>query len=75
MPRPGPRMPHLSIRMPAEEIQAVEEVAEREGESKSEAARLLLSYAVPRMPEGWRSEPDEQAADSDLPDTPGGEPK
>lgn len=63
MPRPGPRMPQLSVRLPAEEIKAVEKVAEREGENKSEAARLLLSYAVPRMPEGWRPEPEEQPDD------------
>lgn len=54
MPRPGPRMPQLSIRLPVDEIAAVEQIGEREGETKSEVARLLLSYAVPRMPEGWR---------------------
>ena len=64
MPRPGPRMPQMPVRMPAEEIAAVEAVAEREETSRSEAARLLISYAVPRMPEGWRptsTTPDEEA--------------
>lgn len=59
MPRPGPRMPQLSFRMPAGEIEAVEQVAGRERVSKSEAARLLMAYAAPRMPEGWRPAPDE----------------
>lgn len=54
MPRPGPRMPQMPVRMPAEEIAAVEAVAEREDTSRSEAARLLISYATPRMPKGWR---------------------
>lgn len=54
MPRPGPRMPHLSVRMPEEEIEAVQVIAEREQVTRSEAARLMLAFSAPRMPEGWR---------------------
>lgn len=54
MPRPGPRMPHLSVRMSEEEIEAVQVIAEREQVNRSEAARLMLAFSAPRMPEGWR---------------------
>lgn len=60
MPRPGPRMPTVSVRMPDEEIEVVDGVAEREQVNRSEAARLLMTYAASRMPEGWR--PDQEAS-------------
>lgn len=33
---------------------SIEAIATREGLSKSGALRLLLAYALPRMPKGWR---------------------
>jgi metal-responsive CopG/Arc/MetJ family transcriptional regulator len=60
MPRPGPRMPTVSVRMPDEEIAVVDGIAERERMNRSEAARLLVTYAAPRMPEGWRPEEESQ---------------
>lgn len=56
MPRPGPRRKPKTIRLSDPAIAEVEEVATREQEEWSEAARLLLAYAGPRMPEGWRPE-------------------
>lgn len=64
MPRPGPRMLTVSVRMPEEERAVVDGIAEREQLNRSEAARLLVTYAAPRMPEGWR--PDRQGERTDL---------
>ena len=35
-------------------LASVEDVAERESLGKSDVLRLLLAYAVRRMPKGWR---------------------
>jgi hypothetical protein len=65
MPRPGPRKSQMPIRMSTEEIAAVEVVAGREGTNRSGAARLLMSYAIPRMPEGWRPTQDDSTQITD----------
>lgn len=47
-------MVFTGARMPETERDAVRDIATREGVSWSVAARLLLAYAVPRMPKDWR---------------------
>jgi len=54
MPRPGPRRQGKTYRLSDSAIADIQAVAERENVIESEAVRLLLSYAYPRMPMGWR---------------------
>jgi hypothetical protein len=49
---PGRRM--LTARVSEVGVREVDKVADREGLARSEAIRLLLAFAVRRMPKGWR---------------------
>jgi hypothetical protein len=51
----GRRM--LTARVSEVGVREVDKVADREGLARSEAIRLLLAFAVRRMPKGWRGGP------------------
>ena len=48
------------MRLPADEFDAVEQVARRENTDRTTAVRLLLAYAARFMPPGWKPEGDKQ---------------
>jgi len=54
MPRPGPRRAPKTVRLSESEIAAVQKIANREHCEWSEAARLLMAYAAPRLPFNWK---------------------
>jgi hypothetical protein len=64
MPRPGPRRQGKTIRLSDNEIIDVDVIGAREEVEWSEAARLMLAYAYPRMPKGWRPKPKEERDDA-----------
>lgn len=54
MPRPGPRREGIGIRLSEEEIAAIDKLAAARGESRSGQIRIMLAYALRRMPKGWK---------------------
>lgn len=61
MPRPGPRRPFVVFRLSQSGIDCVDRRAREEGllkgdgePNRSEMLRILLAYAIWKMPRGWR---------------------
>lgn len=57
MPRPGPRRPYVALRLDAEGLARIDAEAERRGLNRSETMRLMLDYALTKMPANWKARP------------------